>query len=222
MRMFTLITFAMLMSCVSSKKYQTIDYNRLHQNHKKIAILPIIFEDKQYEEGLTESEIKTLLVKENDFVQNAMYQRLTKDSGPNKNDIKIRIEPISTTNQKLKSAGMDLLQLSNTTDETLAKTLDVDAILRIRINTAIMLHSTRYDLPKEILSNARVFIKDPILARTIDLDVVPVFMSAEIIDMKEFSPVWVYTKKRSLEVHDKNTDLLKYLCGDLVKQFPYR
>ncbi|MBK9737695.1 MAG: hypothetical protein IPO92_23215 [Saprospiraceae bacterium] len=67
--------------------------------------------------------------------------------------------------------------------------------LRIRINTAIMLHSTRYDLTKEILSNARVFIKDPILARTIDLDVVPVFMSAEIIDMKEFSPIWVYTKK---------------------------
>ncbi|MBK9737696.1 MAG: hypothetical protein IPO92_23220 [Saprospiraceae bacterium] len=93
-------------------KYQTIDYNRLHQNHKKIAILPIIFEDKQYEEGLSETEKKSLLAKENDFVQNAMYQRLTKDSGPDKNDIKIRIEPISTTNQKLKSGRYGPLQLS--------------------------------------------------------------------------------------------------------------
>lgn len=222
MRICTFLFFTLLVACASPKKYQTYDYHRLAQEHKTIAILPIVFENKRLDSDLSEDMKAELMTKENDFVQNALYQRLTKDSGINKKDIKIRIEPISTTNQKLAAAGIDILHLEKSTDLAIAAALKVDAVLRTKISTAIMLHSTKYDLPKEILSTVRFQISNPVVRRAIDLNVEPVFLSSEIIDQKEATPIWVYSKKRELEVHDKNTDLLKWLCGDLVKRFPYR
>jgi hypothetical protein len=81
MKKITLLSFLLMMSCISQKKYQTLDYDRLSPNHKKIAILPIIFEDKKFKTGISDDEKKATMEKENDFVQNAFYQRLSLKSG---------------------------------------------------------------------------------------------------------------------------------------------
>jgi hypothetical protein len=211
-----------ILACASPSKYQTSSYDRLASKHKKIAILPIIFEGKEFDEKITDEEKTKLFQKENDFVQTALYQRIVRETGNGKNDVKISIESISTTNDKLKKNNIDIYNLRDVSEVEIANALGVDAVLRTKITTSIMLHSTKEDLPKEILSTARIFIKDPILNQAINLNVVQVFLSTELIDTKAYEAIWAYSKKRDLEVHDKNTDLLAWLTNDVARRFPYR
>jgi hypothetical protein len=60
-----------ILACASPSKYQTSSYDRLASKHKKIAILPIIFEGKEFDEKITDEEKTKLFQKENDFVQTA-------------------------------------------------------------------------------------------------------------------------------------------------------
>jgi len=223
MKQFTLVILALgILACASPSKYQTSSYDRLASKHKKIAILPIIFEGKEFDEKITDEEKTKLFQKENDFVQTALYQRIVRETGNGKNDVKISIESISTTNDKLKKNNIDIYNLRDVSEVEIANALGVDAVLRTKITTSIMLHSTKEDLPKEILSTARIFIKDPILNQAINLNVVQVFLSTELIDTKAYEAIWAYSKKRDLEVHDKNTDLLAWLTNDVARRFPYR
>ena len=223
MKQFTLLILVLsILACASPRKYQTSSYENLASRHKKIAILPVIFEGKEFDEKITDEEKTKLMQKENDFVQTALYQRIVRETGNGKNDVKVSIESISTTNEKLKKNNIDIYNLKDVSDVELANALGVDAVLRTKITTSIMLHSTRDDLPKEILSTARIFINDPIINQAINLNVVQVFLSTELIDTKAYEAIWAYSKKRDLEVHDKNTDLLGWLTNDVARRFPYR
>lgn len=223
MKQFTLFILAFsIIACASPRRFQTSSYDKLASRHKKIAILPVIFEGKEFDEKITDEEKTKLMQKENDFVQTALYQRVVRETGNGKNDVKISIESINTTNEKLKKNNIDIYHLKDVSDDDIAKALGVDAILRTKITTPIMLHSTKDDLPKEILSVARIFINDPIVNQAINLNVVQVFLNTELIDTKAFEAVWAYSKKRDLEVHDKNTDLLAWLTNDVARRFPYR
>lgn len=223
MKQFTfLILLLSMIACASPRKYQTSSYDKLASRHKRIAILPIIFEGKEFDEKITDEEKTKLIQQENDFVQTAIYQRILRETGSGKNDVKISIESTNSTNDKLKKKNIDIHNLKDVSDLDIANALEVDAVLRTKITTPIMLHSTKYDLPKEILSTARIFISDPIISQAINTNVVQVFMNTELIDTRSFEAVWAYSKKRDLEVHDKNTDLLKWLTNDIAKRFPYR
>jgi hypothetical protein len=85
-----------------------------------------------------------------------------------------------------------------------------------------MLHSTTNDVIKDIFTNVMVNTQNPLLKNAYWLNVAPAFMSAEIIDLKEFAPVWVYRVKKNLQLTEKNTDMFGQLCGNLVRRFPYR
>lgn len=222
MRVFTFLVLLSMLACVSSSRHQTSSYEKLARKHKKIAILPVILEGKNFEENISEEEKRELLEKENNFVQNALYQRILRETGNRKRDVKINIESISVTNNKLKNAGVDILDLSETSDEEIAEILDVDAVLRTNINTTIMLHATKDDFPKEILRTARIFINDPIVHAATNVRIAPVFLNTELIDTKEFIPIWAYSKKRDLRLDVKNNEILEWLTSDTARRFPYR
>ncbi|MBK9256365.1 MAG: hypothetical protein IPM42_12830 [Saprospiraceae bacterium] len=222
MRIFTFLLLVVILACSPNRKFQTSSYDKLAPKHRKIAILPVTFEGKRFASKLSEEDKKILLEKENTFVQQAFYNRLARVTGSGKRDSKIQIESISRTNEKLSEKGIQLTEISKLSDADMRDILNVDAVVRIKVDAAIMLHSTTYDLPKEILSTVRFRITDPIIREAIELDIEPVFLNVEILDLKEMTPIWVYSKKRELEVHDKNTDLLRWLTDDVAKQFPYR
>ena len=155
-------------------------------------------------------------------MQSTFYQRLLRETGVGRRDIKISIQPISTTNHTLQENNIDILHLEDIPDATLAAALDVDAFLKVTIITPIMLHSTTYDIPKEILNKSSILIDNPILSQIKHFNAVQVFLQAELIDSRQLEPIWAYTRRRDLEVHDKNTELLAWLSSDIAKNFPYR
>jgi hypothetical protein len=211
-----------MLSCSSSRKYQTAIYDHYAPHHKKIAILPIAFDGKSFDQNISDSEKLAIMQKELKLTQNALYQKLLAKTGLGKKDIKIQILSLNTTNDILTKAGIDLLKIEEVSDERLSQLLNVDAILRTKISTTIMLHSTKNDIPKEVLSTINHRITNPILSVIINLDIVPVFLTTELIDGTQLSPIWAYSKKRDLEIHDKNTDLASWLFNDVSRNFPYR
>lgn len=165
---------------------------------------------------------KILLHKENDFVQTALYQRILWESCNEKKDVNIDIESVSVTNDKLKTAGIDVLNITNHTTEEIVKALGVDALLRTKITTTIMLHSTTHDVTKEIITQTSRLLNNSILRQAIHLNTVPIFLNTEIIDAKDYTTIWAFYKKRNLELHEKNTDMLVWLTKDVARRFPYR
>ncbi len=222
MNTFKILMLCLLCSCVTKKDCLTSDYLTLSIKHKKMAILPIIFEGKKMSKDLSETEKNQMMEEENNFVQNAFYQEITLKSGMDNNDVRIKVQPISTTNDILKEKGVDVLHIDKFSDNEVCKVLGVDAVMRIRIVSEVMLHSTKNDLAKNIILNTNIRINNPVLNGLYCVNVASAFLSAEILDTNEMTPIWVYKSKRNLDLLEKNTNMMSNLCGDVMRRFPYR
>jgi hypothetical protein len=215
--------FSMLvLSCTSPKKYQTYTYHQYAQQHHSLAIIPVRVEGREIDPKVNADEANKLLLKEQDFIQNYLYQRIARETGTDEKDIHISIMSPNKTNNLLKENGIDLLKCEDLSDAQLLKILNVDAVLKTTVSTKIMLHSTDADLAKEAINIAASLTQNRLLCSIANTDLHAVFLNAEIVDLKNESPIWTYSKKRNLEVNDKHTVLLEKLCNDVAKRFPYR
>lgn len=222
MKSLVLFTFVLLCACASPKKHYTGSYHSLAPKHKKIAVLPIIFLNKNLNEKLSEDEKRELMLLENDVVQTAIYQQVIRETGKEKGNAKVVIENMATTNHKLEASGIDVLQIDKYPDDQLKTALQVDAILQVKISTPIMLHSTTGDVVKSILNNPFLVGFDPIVGQIRNLEVETIVTHAEIIDLNEGTAIWGFSKRRELRLTDKNTSLLQCIAKDVAKRFPYR
>ena len=219
-----LFTSMLLSSCVNYKKHITPSYDRLARSHRKIAVLPIHFEGKTFPKKITEAQVDSILLVENQFVQNAIYFELLRHSGRDDNDIQIEIMPIQSSNRAITEAGLSLLDIKDIPNHELKRILGVDAVLSTEINGDMFFHSTKDDIFKNILNS--VFwlpvVSDPILFDIKNLNVVSVFIQTELVDLQNESVIWGFRKNRNLQLDQKNTDLAKQLAKDVRRRFPYR
>jgi hypothetical protein len=214
-----LIFFA---SCRSIDRFQTNAYPRLAPNHKLIAILPIELSGQKFSKDVTDDSKLEFLKQESDEIQNSIYSYLLKSSGIQKNDIKIDIKAINNTNTILSKEGINIENVQSYSEQELALLLGVDAVLRTRVDSPILLSSKDGDLGKEIINVASIFTDLPFLNEVGVIDVATVSMRCELIDAAEGISIWAYERKRDLKLREKNTDLLYTLTRDICKNFPYR
>ena len=222
MRFLIYLSLLLITGCVSPEKFKTFSYANLSKDHKKIAILPVVFEGKMITE-LPENEKNLLLKRENDFIQSMIYQEILLRTGLNKKDIKIKVESLQATNDKLIKKGINIYNLGAVPFEDITNALDADVVFQTHITTEIFLHSTKNDLSKELLDMAEFYFdKNLVIHRIGQTKVVPVFIKTEITDVKHKEPVWAFSKRKDLRLKEKNTDLVRNIAKALAKRFPYR
>ena len=217
-----LLITLVLISCSSSEKFKTSAYDSLAPSHKTIAILPIDLVGKSYPAEMSEEQFDRLLAKESNEIQTTLYNLIARETGREKSDIKIRLKSITTTNSALENAGITQKNIADITEADLKSILDVDVVLRTRIFTNVFLTDTREDLTSEILTTAETIVKNSILTKALSFEKAQADVKCELVDLDKATPVWVYDKKRTISLRDKNSEIMKKLCSDVSKNMPYR
>lgn len=212
-----------IFSCISSKRYQTISYDMYASKHRKLAIVPVEVEGRVFKEKVSQSNQIELLAKEQKYINDVLFQKIIKRTGRDKNDIKIELMSNYAVLDVFSKSEKDPLEISKMSNKELALLLGVDAILRTKVNTKILLHSYEDDIMKEVLRGANVFLgSKPILSTILNTDLHPINITAEIIDAESESVIWSYHKLEKLEVAEKHNDVLNDICKDIAMRLPYR
>jgi hypothetical protein len=222
MRNFYLFILLSFYSCVSPKKFNTAQYSQYANNHQKIVILPVNVEGRYLDDRLSQEVKNELILKEQYFIQNLLYQQISLRSGSEKNDIVIQVVSPSSSNNLLIEKGIDILNIKNISNADLARMLDVDAVIRTTVNCKAMLHSTEKDLLSEAFEVVSILHPNPILYHVGQVSLHSVFTSAEIIDLKHDATIWSYSRKDEIKLRAKNTNVLTRIVRKISNRFPYR
>ncbi|MBT8219974.1 MAG: hypothetical protein KJP00_09115 [Bacteroidia bacterium] len=114
--------------------YQAIDFADKTSDHQLIAVLPFemvytgIKPDK-----LTDADIKEIEMAESQAFQISFANAVLRSTKAGKKQIRISLQDYQTTNKLLKDNGIDVLSSWNESPEKLAEILNVDAVIKARI-----------------------------------------------------------------------------------------
>ncbi len=228
MKNFTLLTlFAILilMTSCSKSKHLTADYQKYAKGHRTIAVLPYDIQMKGRKVlEMEPEEIDRLRLLEAKLFQQSLYSEVLRYSGRDKKDIKISVQDINKTNRLLKSAGIDILDITNYAPKEIGEVLNVDAIVSTRLIKEMFLsrdESMLLEVGSQIILDKLPVnlykLKNPKLTRTSEVDIY-----CTIVDTEAESAIWAINSECDLRWDCDPDDAIESINHRITKKFPYR
>ncbi len=128
---FTTLTMLLGITAFSQTHlYENPNFDAIAKNHKIIGIIPfkatVTLRPKQMKD-ITPEQLERMEIAEGEGIQSSMYSWFLKRE--KRGTLTVKVQDISTTNAKLKKAGITSANYEEYTPAELAKLLEVDAIV---------------------------------------------------------------------------------------------
>lgn len=214
-------TMSFLASC-SPKRYITQDYHRYARSHKKIAVLPYEnYYTGRLPKDMTEEEVIELQEDESQLFQRSLYFQLLEESrNMKKGDIYVSIQNVDDTNRLLNVAGLSIADSWRESPSTLAKILDVDAVVKIDMHKNFWLsngESAAVGIATTIAGAIIPGINTSRIARTSEI-----YINANLIDADAGVSLWAWNRKIDTDWQCETDEAISRVNHQISKRFPYR
>ena len=217
------LTFLFLNACTSY--FIVSDFSEQTASHKKIAVLPfeIIFSGT-VPENLSEEDIAQIEIAESQAFQISFHNELLKRSKSGKKNRSVAIQHYKETLQKLNQKGINIADSWKLSADSLAKVLNVDAVVQARIEKArYMSDLTSYGVEMgkriiSILSDQTLVPWFPLVssrAKTIKTDYF-------VLDGKEGTNLWSVTLEEDADWRLPSNEIIDQFSRKAAKKFPYQ
>jgi hypothetical protein len=222
------IALAALIFVTSSchRYYTNTNFDTATVNHKTVAILPanVILTGNKPKKMTSDDIAKQELAESNTF-QQSLYNNILRHANSKKYETSIQVQPIEKTAELLKNNSIDFKEVATTSDETLCKLLNVDAVVRLKVQkTRYMsgLVSFGADILNDILfGSVGVFIPGTMTpvpnAPTKTDDVI-----ADCTVQSNSTVLWNDNYKQQANWQRPANDIVENVTNSFGKHFPYR
>jgi len=220
------ISFFLLSTSCSPKRYITQDYHKHAKSHRVIAVLPYAnYYTGRIPKELSADDLIALQEEESILFQRSLYFQLLEESRDHeKNDINVSIEDINITNSKIEKAGF-AIQDTWTMDPTeLAAILDVDAVVKVDLHKDYFLTNEESAIVNvaatvlDVFGNNRIpGVNSRRLGRTSEM-----YVNASLIDADAGVSLWAYNKKYDTDWQCESDEAIASINHKISKRFPYR
>jgi hypothetical protein len=222
------IALAALIFVTSSchRYYTNTNFDTATVNHKTVAILPanVILTGNKPKKMTSDDIAKQELAESNTF-QQSLYNNILRHANSKKYETSIQVQHIEKTAELLKNNSIDFKEVATTSDETLCKLLNVDAVVRLKVQkTRYMsgLVSFGADILNDILfGSVGVFIPGTMTpvpnAPTKTDDVI-----ADCTVQSNSTVLWNDNYKQQANWQRPANDIVENVTNSFGKHFPYR
>jgi hypothetical protein len=129
-----LVIFLFVANSCSHKFYTNANFDKLSATHKTIAVLPAtVTLTGTKPQKLTEADILKQEKAESLSFQQSLYNNILRHANSKKYETSIQLQPLEKTGELLKQQNILFSDVSNISDETLCKLLNVDAVVRLKV-----------------------------------------------------------------------------------------
>jgi hypothetical protein len=129
--------FLVIFICVSSSchhYYTNTNFENLSASHKTIAVLPAnVILTGTKPKKMTDADILKQETAESLGFQQSLYNNILRHANSKKYETNIQVQPLEKTSELLKKENILFSDIASTSDETLCKLLNVDAVVRLRV-----------------------------------------------------------------------------------------
>lgn len=204
--LFALILF--LISC-APKIYYAPDFEKLAKKHKSVAILPadvVIRLRPNDAKKMTQEQADENAKQTGYEIQDAMYSWFLRRSG--KLNYSVDFQDITKTNSLIKDAGIVYSDLKTKDRSSLAKLLNVDAVIQ---------NSTSLDKPMSEGAAIALGLLVGVWGSTNQVKT-----TINIHDGTSAKLIWKYDYQASSSVGSSSTNLVNALMRNASRKFPYQ
>ncbi len=212
-------------SCVAVR-YESPRFTDEARAHREVAVLPfqMILVGK-LPARLTPADVAFIEEQESLAFQNAFYYALLDRSDVRKKRrIRVRIQPVETTNRILAENGIGIRESWSLPADVAAEMLGVDAVVRTTVEKARYLSdaaSFGIDVGSHVFNEATegklAWLTPPGLRKTHDI-----FADASLLDGTDGDLLWKIAVHRATDWHRPANDVIVGLTRKLAKKIPYR
>lgn len=206
----------------------TVDYRSPHfeeqtKDHAVVAVLPFetVLAGRQ-PRRLSPAQILAIEEAESLAFQRALYFRLL--NRIDKGQVGIGVQPVEETNRILASRGIAVHQTWGMTPQALADILEVDAVVRTRVEKARYMSdvaSLGVDVGLAVLYDATdgkaAAVLPPVLAKTHDI-----FADSTVWSGSDGALLWRVAVHRETDWTRPANDIIVGVTRKLARKFPYR
>jgi hypothetical protein len=226
-KFYTFTFMAVVFFLASCHRYYTnTNFDTVSTNHKTVAVLPanvILTGNKP--KKMTADDIAKQELAESTSFQQSLYMNILRHANSKKYESNIQVQPVEKTAELLKNNNIGFRDVAGTSDETLCKLLNVDAVVRLKVQkTRYMsgLASFGADVVNDILfGSVGVFIPGTITpvpnAPTKTDDVI-----ADCTVQSNSMVLWNDNYKQQANWQRPANDIVENVTNSFGKHFPYR
>lgn len=216
---FLISALILMISCGGSKN-AVADFDERTVNHQRIAVVPfyskIKLKDKQ-KEKITDKDLEELNLAQGKEVQNAVESYLL-----NRN-LRVRVQSQSMTNSKLRSAGINMKNLTEMDVTKLANILGVDAVVVGSIETEQPMSdeiARGLNVAKKLAWNAGSTLGG--IGRAINTSTNKGLCSLGLFEKEHGDRLWYHRDDIEMGQGSKTMDIIEKMMKEGAKNFPYK
>jgi hypothetical protein len=221
-----LATISLLVAACSTVNYESPQFTERAQHHHVIAVLPfemVLTGDPP--ENLSKEQIALIEEAESVAFQEAYYYRLLNQASVHrKHPIRVRIQPVETTNRLLTEAGVGIRESWGMSAKSLARVLRVDAVISTSVEKTRYIsdgESLGIDLGLEVVNDVTEGRLGPFLpwglVKTHDI-----WGNCELIDGLDGAVIWQTDFAQATDWRYSANQVVEGFTSELAKKFPYR
>ncbi len=215
------MVFATLLSC--SRRYYTNSYfDQQTANHRVIAVLPaqMVFTGVQ-PKNLTPEAIAQIEEQESRDFQVAMYNSILQYANSRRYFTTVNVQDFATTQRLLSNANISIRDAWTQSDQELAKILQVDAVVRLRIQKKRYMSdmaSYGVDIAKQIGYETGVLKRIPVpsnLGKTNDI-----YATCALVSTGQ--TLWNNNYKAASDWNNPANEIIENITDNFGRNFPYK
>lgn len=186
---------------------------------QKIAIIPYdVYTSGKIDIDLSESELQALDKQEGVFFQRSMYHEMVNRIMRSRYPINIEVQHYDETNKLLESANISNTQLDSISIVELKSILNVDAILKAKIDKHVYLS----DIEAQTVAVAEtiIYFFTEIWAWFLPNNKSEIYASLSLLSTDDGSTLWANSLVISKDVFDSNYNVIDRINRRMVRNIP--
>jgi hypothetical protein len=215
-----------LAAACSTSNYESPQFAERAEHHRIIAVLPfemVLAGDPP--KNLTAQQIAHIEEAESVAFQKAYYSRLLNQASVRrKHPIRIDIQSVDTTNQRLAAAGIGIRDSWGMSAKALSSVLRVDAVISTSVRKTRYLsdgESFGVDLGLSVVNEATEGWLAPILPWGL-VTTCDIWAASELLDSLDGSVLWQTEVSEATDWRVPANQVIDGFTRELAKKFPYR
>jgi hypothetical protein len=216
-------TFYFLYSC-SNKYYTAGNFEEKTQDHKVVAILPAeMIMSGKLPKNMSPEDIAKSEETESINFQYALLNSILRHANTRKYMTTVNFQDVNTTQKLLEQNNISVRESWKMNDNELAKLLNVDAVIRMRIQKQrYMSDEASYGISaaKSVMYKTGVYSKVPVpvpssVGKTFDI-----YASCNLIS--ENQTLWNDNYKRAADWDTQPNVIIEWITDEFGENFPYK
>lgn len=217
-----LLGFFTILAACAHKNYTAANFEEKTVDHKTVAIVPaeMIFTGNK-PKNLSEEDIAQLEEKESRDFQYALYNSILRHANTRKYITTVNFQDVSTTLKKMEDNKVDIRESWKMDDKELAKTLGVDAVIKMRIQKQRYMSdmaSYGVDAARRVIQSTGIGSKIPIphnASKTNDI-----YASCNLVSDNQ--TLWNDHYKRAADWDTPANQIIEGITDNFGRNFPYK